>query len=130
MARAETASASLRSDSIKGLAQSIANPAYRRLLTAEPLLRRAVPVLIVAFMLTICVGAAVQVLEHRRQVIVDSVRTGEALADHLATALDRVSRAGKPVLPRTPEALSHALPAWAEGAGRSILIADSNGDIV
>ena len=39
MARADTASASLRSDSIKGLAQSIANPAYRRLLTAEPLLR-------------------------------------------------------------------------------------------
>jgi two-component system cell cycle sensor histidine kinase PleC len=130
MARADTASASLRSDSIKGLAGSIANPAYRRLLTAEPLLRRAVPVLIVAFMLTICVGAAVQVLEHRRQVIVDSVRTGEALADHLATALDRVSRDGKPILPRTSEALSHALPAWAEGAGRSILIADANGDIV
>ena len=84
MARAETASASLRSDSIKGLAQSIANPAYRRLLTAEPVLRRAVPVLIVAFMLTICIGAAVQVLEHRRQVIVDSIRTSEALADHLA----------------------------------------------
>ena len=89
MARAETASASLRSDSIKGLAQSIANPAYRRLLTAEPVLRRAVPVLIVAFMLTICIGAAVQVLEHRRQVILDSIRTSEALADHLATALDR-----------------------------------------
>ena len=34
MARAEAASASLRSDSIKGLAQSVAKPAYRRLLTA------------------------------------------------------------------------------------------------
>ena len=43
-------------------------------------------------MLTICVGAAVQVLEHRRQAIVDTVRTSEALADHLATALDRISR--------------------------------------
>jgi two-component system cell cycle sensor histidine kinase PleC len=130
MARAETASASLRPDSIKGLAESIANPAYRRLLTAEPLLRRAVPVLIVAFMLTICIGAAVQVLEHRRQAIVDSVRTGEALADHLATALDRIARDGKPLLSRTSEALSQALPAWAEGAGRSILIADANGNIV
>jgi two-component system, cell cycle sensor histidine kinase PleC len=130
MARAETASASLRPDSIKGLAESIANPAYRRLLTAEPLLRRAVPVLIVAFMLTICVGAAVQVLEHRRQAIVDTVRTSEALADHLAVALDRVSRDGKPELPRTSEALAHALPAWAAGAGRSILIADINGNII
>ncbi|HTC03408.1 MAG TPA: PAS domain-containing sensor histidine kinase, partial [Xanthobacteraceae bacterium] len=117
MARAETASASLRSDSIRGMAQSIANPTYRRLLTAEPVLRRAVPVLIVAFMLTICIGAAVQVLEHRRQVILDSIRTSEALADHLATALDRTARDGKPTLPRTSQALAHALPAWAAGAG-------------
>ena len=57
MTRAEAALASARPDSIKGLAQSIAKPAYRRLLTAEPLLRRAVPVLIVAFLVTICVGA-------------------------------------------------------------------------
>jgi two-component system cell cycle sensor histidine kinase PleC len=47
MARAEVASASVNSDSIKGLAQSIAKPAYRRLLTAEPALRRAVPALII-----------------------------------------------------------------------------------
>ena len=60
MARAGVASASAHSDSIKGLAQSIAKPAYRRLLTAEPLLRRAVPVLIIAFLATICVGAVVQ----------------------------------------------------------------------
>ena len=130
MARAETASASLRSDSIKGLAQSIANPAYRRLLTAEPVLRRAVPVLIVAFMLTICIGAAVQVLEHRRQVIVDSIRTSEALADHLAAALDRTARDGRPTLPRSSEALTRALPAWAAGAGRSILVADVDGAII
>jgi two-component system cell cycle sensor histidine kinase PleC len=130
MARAETASASLRSDSIKGLAQSIAKPAYRRLLTAEPLLRRTVPVLIVAFMLTICIGAAVQVLEHRRQVIFDSVRTVEALADHLAVALDRASRDGKPMLPRNSEALARALPAWAAGGGRSILVADVDGNII
>ena len=67
MARADTASASAHPDSIKGLAQSIAKPAYRRLLNAEPLLRRAVPVLIIAFLATICVGALVQVLDHRRQ---------------------------------------------------------------
>jgi two-component system, cell cycle sensor histidine kinase PleC len=130
MARAETASASLRSDSIKGMAQSIANPAYRRLVTAEPVLRRAVPVLIVAFMLTICIGAGVQVLDHRRQVIFDSIRTSEALADHLAAAFDRTARDGKPQLPRSSDLLARALPAWAAGAGRSILIADVNGAII
>jgi two-component system, cell cycle sensor histidine kinase PleC len=130
MARAETASASLRSDSIKGLAQSIAKPAYRRLLTAEPLLRRAVPVLIVAFMLTICIGAWVQVLEHRRQVILDSVRTVEALADHLAAELDRTGRDGKPMLLRTSEALERALPAWARGTGVNVLVGDVDGNII
>jgi two-component system cell cycle sensor histidine kinase PleC len=130
MARADAASASLHSDSIKGLAQSIANPAYRRLLTAEPLLRRAVPVLIVAFMLTICIGAAVQVLEHRRQVVFDATQTIEALADHFAAALDRPAREGVTHLPRTSEALRQALPAWADGAGRRVLVADGDGTIV
>src|ERR1044072_760902 len=75
MARAGLASASAHadsikgSDSIKGLAQSIARPAYRRLLLAEPALRRAVPVLIIAFLATICVGAMVQVLDQRKQTI-------------------------------------------------------------
>src|SRR6188472_1779976 len=80
MARAEAAHASVRHDSIKGLAQSIAKPAYRRLLTAEPLLRRAVPALIIAFLTTICIGAGTQVLDHRRQTLADTVRTLEAAA--------------------------------------------------
>jgi len=130
MARADTASASLRSDSIKGLAQSIANPAYRRLLTAEPLLRRAVPVLIVAFMLTICIGAAVQVLEHRRQVVFDATQTIEALADHFATELDRTPHDGKSHTARASDALEQALPVWAAGGGRRILVADADGTIV
>jgi two-component system, cell cycle sensor histidine kinase PleC len=130
MARADVASASLRSDSIKGLAQSIANPAYHRLLTAEPLLRRAVPVLIVAFMLTICIGAAVQVLEERRQVVLDATQTIEALADHFAAELDRTMRDGKSHIARNSDALQQTLPAWAAGAGRRILVADVDGNIV
>ena len=130
MARADTASASLRSDSIKGLAQSIANPAYRRLLSAEPLLRRAVPVLIVAFMLTICIGAAVQVLDHRRQVVIDATRMLEALADQMAMQLDRPASFGKPALARSPKTLPRRLPDWASGAGRRALIADADGTII
>lgn len=130
MARAEAASASLRSDSIRGLAQSIANPTYRRLVNAEPLLRRAVPVLIIAFMLTICVGGAVQVLEHRRQVVVDTTRSIEALADILAIELDHTERDGLPTVTRTSGALGRALPLWGAQPGRSILLADGNGAIV
>ena len=130
MARAEAASASLRSDSIKGLAQSIANPAYRRLLSAEPVLRRAVPVLIIAFMVTICIGAGVQVLEQRRQVVSDLKQVIAALADHFAAALDHPARDGKSHLPRISDAVDQALPEWAAGAGRRIILADADGTIV
>src|SRR5258707_168663 len=90
MARAEVASASVSSDSIKGLAQSIAKPAYRRLLTAEPALRRAVPALIIAFLVTICIGAFVQVFDHRRQAIGEIVRGMTGSAEFLADRFGRL----------------------------------------
>ena len=96
MARAEVASASVNSDSIKGLAQSIAKPAYRRLLTAEPALRRAVPALIIAFLLTICVGAIVQVLDHRRQAIGEIVKQIEGSADFLVDGIRAVGTRRRP----------------------------------
>ena len=130
MARADTASASLRSDSIKGLAESIANPAYRRLLSAEPLLRRAVPVLIIAFMVTVCIGAAVQVLEHRRQAVFEAKQSVAALADHFATVFERRSRDGRSPWPRTSDALAASLPDWTAGGGRHVLVADADGNIV
>jgi two-component system cell cycle sensor histidine kinase PleC len=130
MARADTASASLRSDSIKGLAESIANPAYRRLLSAEPLLRRAVPVLIIAFMVTVCIGAAVQVLEHRRQAVLEAKQGIAALADHFAAVFERRSRDGRSPSPRTSEMLAASLPDWAAGGGRRVLMADADGNIV
>jgi len=130
MARADTASASLRSDSIKGLAESIANPAYRRLLSAEPLLRRAVPVLIIAFMVTVCIGAAVQVLEHRRQAVFEAKQGIAALADHLTAVFERRSRDGRTPWPRTSDALAVSMPDWTAGGGRRVLVADADGNII
>jgi two-component system cell cycle sensor histidine kinase PleC len=130
MARAETASASLRSDSIQGLAKSIAKPAYGRLLGAEPLLRRAVPVLIIAFLVTICVGAVVQVLEQRRQVTVDTRHALEALAEQLATTLDHSAREIRTNSSRTSAALERALPTWATIGEKLVLVADADGVVV
>ncbi len=127
MARAEVASASTRQDSIKGLAQSIAKPAYRRLLTAEPLLRRAVPVLIIAFLATICVGAVVQVLDHRRQTLNDMTMTLGAVAD---LAAERLAQPPQDALKRPQEVLAHALPAWADAAGRRYLLTDAEGTVL
>ena len=50
MARAHAANASLHAQAVRGLARSLTRPAYQRLLEAEPLLRRAVPLLIIAFL--------------------------------------------------------------------------------
>ena len=91
MARAHAANACVQSDSIKGLAQSIAKPAYHRLLTAEPALRRAVPTLIIAFLITICLGAFVQVVDQSRQKRASTKRDIAALTDLLAERLDRLA---------------------------------------
>ena len=88
MARAEAASACTRPDSIKGLAQSIAGPAYRRLLSAEPALRRAVPALIIAFLVTVGIGAVIQAFAHRNQTIADAAEDIELIAEILTDRLD------------------------------------------
>src|SRR3954454_3160678 len=93
MARAHATSACVQSDSIKGLAQSIAKPAYRRLLSAEPVLRRAVPILIIAFLITICLGAFVQVIDQNRQKRASLERELAALSDLLAERIERIASA-------------------------------------
>ncbi len=127
MARAGVASASARPDSIQGLAQSIAKPAYRRLLTAEPLLRRAVPVLIIAFLATICVGAIVQVLDHRRQSLNDMVVALDAVADIAAERLQQPIAQPADARARPQEMLAQALPPWATAAGRRFMLTNAEG---
>src|SRR3979409_463123 len=91
MARAESASASAHSDSIKGLAQAVARPAYRRLITAEPFLRRAVPVLIVAFLVTLGIAAFVDVRERLRQAV---IRSADELSLVTSLIAERIERGG------------------------------------
>jgi two-component system cell cycle sensor histidine kinase PleC len=129
MARAHAANACVQSDSIKGLAQSIAKPAYHRLLTAEPALRRAVPTLIIAFLITICLGAFVQVVDQNRQKRAAMKRDLAAIADVLAERIDRLTSA------TTSGAQNHAssferlqlllpdlIPAWGQSAGRHVIV--------
>jgi two-component system cell cycle sensor histidine kinase PleC len=127
MARAEAASASTRPDSIKGLAQSIAKPAYRRLLTAEPALRRAVPALIIAFLITICVGAAVQVMDQRRQVLAAAAVDIEAVAEILSDRLTFNKTGGKE---RVEDVLRRALPSWATAGNRHVFVTNHDGRII
>ena len=125
MARAHAANACVQSDSIKGLAQSIAKPAYHRLLIAEPALRRAVPTLIIAFLITICLGAFVQVIDQNRLKRASIKRDLAAVADVLAERLDRIA-SGRPDRAASFERLQLLLPglipSWAIAAGRHVIV--------
>ena len=126
------ASASTHTDSIKGLAQSIARPAYRRLLGAEPALRRAVPVLIIAFLVTMAVGAALQVYEHRRQSIDAVVGEIDVLAELLAERVNHVTpkEANVDALRRAQSHLDRLRPARATDGTREIYLTDQSGRII
>jgi two-component system cell cycle sensor histidine kinase PleC len=130
MARASLASASAHPDSIKGLAQSIAKPAYRRLLNAEPLLRRAVPVLIIAFLATICVGAMVQILDQRRQTLDNEVISIEAAAELAAERLREPLKKSAAAIEHPQQALSNVLPPWATASGRRFMLTNADGVVV
>jgi len=125
MARAHAASPCVQSDSIKGLAQSIAKPAYHRLLTAEPALRRAVPTLIIAFLITICLGAFVQVVDQNRQKRAAMKRDLAAIADVLAERIDRLTsvRHDRPVsFERLQLLLPDLIPSWGKASGRHVIV--------
>ncbi|MGB9393517.1 MAG: ATP-binding protein, partial [Pseudolabrys sp.] len=109
------------------LAQSVAKPAYRRLLNAEPLLRRAVPVLIIAFLATICVGALVQVLDHRRQTLTNDALSLEAVADLAAERLQKPLKQPADAVGQPQLVLSRVLPSWAMAAGRRFLLTNADG---
>ena len=129
MARAGAASASSRTDSIKGLAQSIAKPAYRRLLNAEPALRRAVPALIIVFLITICIGAGVQVLDQRRQALANAALDIEAAAEIIAQRLSRTPEKGEDVQ-RLDDLFRYAVPPWATVSKRRVLLTGVDGKII
>jgi two-component system cell cycle sensor histidine kinase PleC len=125
MARAHAASACVQSDSIKGLAQSIAKPAYHRLLIAEPALRRAVPTLIIAFLITICLGAFVQVVDQNRQKRASIKRDLAAVADFLAERLDRIASVRQDrttTFERLQLLLPGLIPSWGVAAGRHVIV--------
>ncbi len=130
MAPAQFASASTSTDSIKGLAQSIAKPAYRRLIGAETALQRAVPVLIITFLVTVAIGAGLQVHDNRRHIIAAVVSELDLLAGQLIERLERGMREGRTDLPRRAQDALAPFAGRASFKHRDILVSDASGLIV
>ncbi|MCC6946976.1 MAG: PAS-domain containing protein [Bradyrhizobiaceae bacterium] len=128
MGHAPAANATIRVHA-RGIARLLSRPAYQRLLRAEPVLRRAVPVLIVVFLAAVAAGAAVQIVDGRRQALADAERelmllaaaTGEHLARHLGADASAE---------RVRAALTDALPPKALRFERRFYVSDAGGRVI
>jgi two-component system cell cycle sensor histidine kinase PleC len=129
MAPAQVASAP-KTDSIKGLAQSIARPAYRRLLGAETMLRRAVPVLIVTFLVIVTIGAALQLIMRHERAVAGIGAALELLADQVAERLDRTKSGMNRQLGRQVQATLTLLISRLPFRNRQIFVTDGRGAII
>ncbi|TIX21800.1 PAS domain-containing sensor histidine kinase [Mesorhizobium sp.] len=94
-----------RSDGLAGNTRLIAEPAYRRLLAAEPLLRRSIPVLIITFLIVIAALRVLSLMNERDEVersakAILTLAAGQ-LASSLATTSDTVPGAIQDLLETT-----------------------------
>ncbi|MBK8008488.1 MAG: PAS domain-containing protein [Rhizobiales bacterium] len=130
MARVHAANTTAHGHSTRGLARSLTHPNYQRLVDAEPVLRRVVPILIVVFLISVALGALVQVLDHRRTAIADA-KTGMSMyAQAIAEEFVRRAAATDAGAFDAKSLLRVATPAQATVNGRQFFIADQNGKIV
>jgi len=91
-------------------------------------LRRAVPALIIAFLVTICLGAFVQVLDQSRQKRAAVRRDLSALADVLAERIDRLASSRQERLAniaRLQFVLPDLIPNWGVAAGRHVIVSSA-----
>src|SRR5262245_12874909 len=87
-----TADVSARAGTILGVARSLGHPAYRRLVSAEPYLRLAVPGLLAIFICTLVASALLQALDTRRDAIDDAVSTTDLVAGLVAEHVQNTAR--------------------------------------
>jgi two-component system cell cycle sensor histidine kinase PleC len=76
-----------RRDGLAGNARLIAEPAYRRLLAAEPLLRRSIPALIIIFLLVIAALRFLSLMNERDNVERDAKAILSLAAGQLASSI-------------------------------------------
>ena len=128
MARATVAGLFVRRREISDPTKAWLAPAHRRILAAEPALRRLVPALIVLFLLTLAGVVTIQALEGRNQAI-------EAASDDLGALAAIAAYEAPRVGPRDDvggygAAFVKGLPRTPAVGGRRIYLADGSGDVI
>jgi two-component system cell cycle sensor histidine kinase PleC len=128
MARATVAGLFVRRREITDPAKAWLAPAHRRIIAAEPVLRRLVPALIVLFLVTLAGVAAMQSLDNRNRTLAAASDDLESLATIASFEAPRTARHADPR--DYGAALVATLPRSAGERGRRIYLADEAGRIV
>jgi two-component system cell cycle sensor histidine kinase PleC len=128
--RAEIPQPRARATSIRGLAKSIAKPAYRRLLAAEPALRRIVPLLLIAFLVSSALGVALLIFDRYRTAIATASANLETVADRF---VDRIGQPTKDDLAdrnRIRVLFMRALPPSSTAPERLVFLTNQAGTVI
>src|SRR5215213_8883431 len=124
MAAADTACVPARAGTILGVTRSIASPAYRQLERFEPWLRRAVPALLVVFLVTLASSAWIQARDGREETILDAINDIDVIATLAAVKFDQKSAlTDRASAAAALHELVRDLPAGALARGRTLLLA-------
>ncbi|WP_445501807.1 PAS domain-containing sensor histidine kinase [Microvirga sp. G4-2] len=131
MAGAVTACVPARTGTILGVARSDANPAYRRLEQYEPLLRLAVPAVLILFLITLAGSAWVQIRDGRRDALLDAIQDIDIIASLSSAKLGTYrAPADKAQAAAQLVALTKEMPASALSQSRSLLLINQSGAVL
>jgi len=142
MARAEAASPSdarllrfsrfrtFRPPRISGHARLLAGPAYQKLIAAEPLLRRLIPILIAIFLVIVGFARFIELYQLKTEREAEARQRIEMIAVLISGAFAKADHGD--ALSRTDvlNVLANALPAGAAAHGRRIYITDAAGNVI
>ncbi len=128
MGRVQTGNAKLRVLGVRGTDGPLTRSAYQRLLDSEPLLRRAVPFLIVFFLFAFSVGAVVLIMDNRSETISHARKELSLLAQLTAEKVSRHVQEENSQA-RIQSALMQAVPAIS-GSDYRFYISDENAAVI
>ena len=94
MTRANAGCASVRAESILGVARSLTHPLYQRFESLEPTIRTVIPGLVALFIILLATGAAIQTTAMREDALADAAGDMDLVSALLARELDNASQRG------------------------------------
>jgi two-component system cell cycle sensor histidine kinase PleC len=126
MSRANASCASVRADTILGVARSLTHPLYQRFESFEPTFRTAIPTLVGIFLVILGAGALIQTSAMREEALIDAAGDMELVSALVARELDAATLAEK-----EPAAVLAALTARHLAAqGRIVHVSGADGRVI